>query len=338
MPDVSLPVVGLASIVVESSLYGLFLATFLACEYVLLHKRTGRSRGINLRSNAKLPVLASSIVLFFLITMHWAIDIFRLFRAFIGSGATVNGPLLFYANLGDRTYVAKTAVFAITGVIADGLIIYRLYIIWNRNLWICIAPILSLLPMFGCSVGVLYHLSTFKLAPGGNIFIAASGFKVAFYSVWSTTLVTNVLCTVLISLRIWSTTRKVRSMGSSNLTPMLSILIESAALYTFSIVAILASYGAKSNGHFVATDTTPAIIGISYCLIIIRVGLGRSYEHKNDTTLMVSSYRGHSSNSRATGLRGTDHANIMPMAPIAINIPSEVDIDHREGSTSEIRK
>ncbi|KAF7348039.1 Transposase-like protein [Mycena sanguinolenta] len=99
------------------------------------------------------------------------------------------------------------------------------------------------------------------------------------------TLATNIVSTGLISFRIIKINRDVASMVSSNHSParsasmrILSVIVESAAIYTSLLTAILIANRYDAFVTFALIDCTPPTIGLVFSYIIIRVSRGTSYE------------------------------------------------------------
>ncbi|KAJ7841934.1 hypothetical protein B0H14DRAFT_2315374, partial [Mycena olivaceomarginata] len=92
------------------------------------------------------------------------------------------------------------------------------------------------------------------IEPGNPIFFTA---LVPWITAWITlTLATNVVCTCLIAYRIVSTARAVRGvrMGRDRLMSTLVVIVESASIYSSTLVALIASYLSGNNGQFVVVD------------------------------------------------------------------------------------
>ncbi|KAF8181747.1 hypothetical protein K438DRAFT_1179902 [Mycena galopus ATCC 62051] len=97
----------------------------------------------------------------------------------------------------------------------------------------------------------------------------------------SLTLCTNIICTGLISFRILRIHRQFRWISSvSGLTytmRVVSVIVESSAIYTFLLVGTLISNSTSSYVNFVFFNCTPPTIGLVFSYIIIRVSQGTSY-------------------------------------------------------------
>ncbi|KAF7367509.1 hypothetical protein MSAN_00813900 [Mycena sanguinolenta] len=101
----------------------------------------------------------------------------------------------------------------------------------------------------------------------------------------SLTLATNVTCTGLIAFRILRIHRRTaplvvrvdgRHSGSITLT-FLSVIVESAAIYTAMLVVTMILIRSQSFIFFIFIDCLPPTIGLVFSYIIIRVSRGTSY-------------------------------------------------------------
>ncbi|KAF7355648.1 hypothetical protein MSAN_01482500 [Mycena sanguinolenta] len=252
--EVPLVAVNLGTVSVESFLY------------VARYSKAGRGT-----SRMSSPVFFWTYLSFSLITGHWILTVDRSFLAFV---YFKNGtlPIAFYGDLSHITEVVKTGFVSAALVVGDTLIIHRLWVVWGRNIYVCIFPMCTMLGLAICGGGITYQLSQYTV--GEDIFVTAAGRWITSDTVF--TLCTNVYCTALITWRIWRNSRLVAPYGSTNLNSLLGILIESAALYTTWTLFFLISYQSKSNLQFIALDCWAAVTGISCMLIHVRVGLGWS--------------------------------------------------------------
>lgn len=105
-------------------------------------------------------------------------DVARVFDAFIYTQDIVQGPLLtggnvtyaeqYFSDLSQTKYVVVSAFYVVTTAVGDGFMvssksqvtfvyllihrdkqIYRLYVVWNRTLWIIVIPLMSFITMCG---------------------------------------------------------------------------------------------------------------------------------------------------------------------------------------------
>jgi len=115
-------------------------------------------------------VLAVTLALFMLGTIHIAGSIKIMVDSFITFADRPGGPAAFFANKAEPINLLRTAVFAISLLVGDGLVvcyqtsslsklpllsciqIYRCFNIWSRNWWIVAGPIASMVASFRESV------------------------------------------------------------------------------------------------------------------------------------------------------------------------------------------
>ncbi|EGN93493.1 hypothetical protein SERLA73DRAFT_97834 [Serpula lacrymans var. lacrymans S7.3] len=200
----------------------------------------------------------------------------RLFQAFViyeGGSA----PLDFYSDMGQTTEVVQVGLFVTSLAIADAMMIYRTWVIWNYNRWIAMPPTCIFVGLIVSGIGITYQFS--RYTPTESIFIFRAGRWISSECVF--TLCINIYCTgyvllfsVMIVWRIMKINAASKRFGGANLTPALAIFVESAGLYTSWAVIYFACYESRTNFHATAQDIWCIISGISFLLIIVRVGMG----------------------------------------------------------------
>jgi hypothetical protein len=143
--------------------------------------------------------------------------------------------------------------------------------------------------------GTTYVFTTIE--PGNPIFFTA---LVPWITAWITlTLATNVVCTCppihpmalsspltllvsgLIAYRIVSTARAVRGLriGRDRLMSTLIVIVESASIYSSTLVALIASYLSGNNGQFVVLDVVRGIPATIAGYILIWILLADHFSH-----------------------------------------------------------
>ncbi|KAH9842576.1 uncharacterized protein C8Q71DRAFT_876571 [Rhodofomes roseus] len=274
-PEVSqLIPINLATVCIESFLYGIFFVLYASSTYLLV--RQGRAKAAAEHGSAnsvyRAPMFIAAQIVFLTVTGHWVLTVYRLFQAFVNfRGGTA--PLLYYANIALATEVAKSALLVATVLVSDAMIIYRLYIIWGYNKAIVVLPILTWFGLIAVGAGVCWRFSQYKI--GDNVYDGPIGRWVTADCFF--TLATNVYCTVCISYRVFRTrfrSRKHPSLASPNLLSALAILVESAALHTAWNALFLGAFQRASTLQFTAIDVWSPVAGTAFMLINLRVALG----------------------------------------------------------------
>ncbi|KAJ7228073.1 hypothetical protein C8J57DRAFT_1583587, partial [Mycena rebaudengoi] len=163
--------------------------------------------------------------------------------------------------------------------IADGIIIYRCYVIWGNN-W---RPVAFPAFAYACTLvgGVL-----------GIIPLSGTSAHVATAACMTTIFFTNVLAASLAAGRIWYLSRRIaRFLGKNSRKKSMdltAILLESGLIYpaTFLIsVGIYLSPTRPTVSVLICIAACYHIVGIVPTLIIVRVGLGVSTDDVDKNTL-----------------------------------------------------
>ncbi|KIY70508.1 hypothetical protein CYLTODRAFT_419732 [Cylindrobasidium torrendii FP15055 ss-10] len=311
--SVSLPVANLASIICEALCYGAFTVLFVAAAWVMLSQRKRKPLNVTL--------LTTVTVLWILSTTHLVLDGIRLFSAFLGDQT----PEEYYLTLSNPLQVAKTAVYATMTLVGDAFVIYRVYIVWNRNWWIVLMPLFLLAGTGVAGYGATYMFT--KATPGSPVF--EGSFKSWVTSFIAFTLITNISCTFIIALRIMNIQRGVKRSATQQAAKMpvhsvLTMLLESAAIYSVSVLVFMITYVCESNSQYIILDMISPIIGITFTFIILRVSLGISSRE------LVTG--GDVSHTAGSGFELSNHNNTIRQ-PVAISVSHIVDVDI-DGNTS----
>jgi len=259
----------LAGICFESALYGMFLIISVLSIIVLLGQWGDGHRPANK------VTITTSIVLLLLITTHWALSVTRVFGAFIDSADKPQGSLVYILTIEDPTYVAKGVILIATTALGDAVLIYRVYIVWGRNIWVCIPSIISYVGyvVSGITISVLIsQFSPAKISFLPTITRWIQGGGVA-------SLVTNIYSTTMIAFRIWRSQTSLK--GTANASQQrvyhaLRIFVESAMLYTIATIVSIGCQFGNSTWVGPSLDVISPIVGISFSLILVRLHLGSS--------------------------------------------------------------
>ncbi|KZP01901.1 hypothetical protein CALVIDRAFT_559688 [Calocera viscosa TUFC12733] len=284
------------AVVCQSLVYGIFLVLFGACLYVLLQKKK--------TTRTNMAFLATAVLMFILITINFAVSWSRIMDAiFVYEDGTA-----YLADLTQWKEVFRTGVYVALTAVADTLFIYRLYMVWSRNIYVCILPILLLCGSLTSGIGIEVAIASLN---GSSLF--ASGIAAWATSFFSISLVQNLITTALIVFRIWRVNMAgVGQMGQNSLWPVIAIILESGTIYSATLLCLLATYVSGSFAQYICLD-----MGCTFCLIIVRVGLGLT---KNASGVAASQEQ----HGRVT-IGGTSAR--YPMRKININVARTVDVD-----------
>ncbi|KAJ7817163.1 hypothetical protein B0H14DRAFT_2602171 [Mycena olivaceomarginata] len=159
MQDIAILSANLATLVLQSFLYGFLVLLFIVTIYFLATRRTLAGTSHKIRHNFTSLVFLGVTALFLAITAkkYWSIVIYQAFFVFIhlGPSATEAG---FYANIEQPTEIAKMLITFLSVLLGDSLVTYRLWIIWGRTRNVVIFPIFALIGFGVTFAGVLVEV------------------------------------------------------------------------------------------------------------------------------------------------------------------------------------
>ncbi|KAH6912163.1 hypothetical protein BKA70DRAFT_1098807, partial [Coprinopsis sp. MPI-PUGE-AT-0042] len=161
-----------------------------------------------------------------------------------------------YMEVWNGVYVANSSFYVVGTLVGDTFMIYRLYVVWEKNRWIIVPPcILSV------ALAVTGSMTTYSFAKSSTraVYESAGAWITASFVL---TFLCNLYSTSLIAFRIWQSNRRLRKIsaerhGSVNFT---GILVESAALYSFCLIVSLVTYTVGSNIVFISVAATNPVI------------------------------------------------------------------------------
>ncbi|KAK0480493.1 hypothetical protein EDD18DRAFT_1312327 [Armillaria luteobubalina] len=327
--DVPLVSANLATVAVESLLYGIFLVLDITSITLLFTRENSFSPGTTRTSSFAVmqrPMFIGAVILLVSITGHWICTVVRLFDAVVKFEGG-RQALQYYADLSQTTEVVKTGFLTGSVVTGDAMIIYRLWIVWGFNYRVIVFPLGTLVGLAVCGVGITYQFA--KYTPGQDVFATVAGRWITSDCVF--TLLTNVYCSSMIAWYIYRTHKVSSSVGGSKIMSVLAIFIESAAIYTQPrrtwTIFFMITYLIKTNIQFNTVDFWPEAAGIAFSLINVRIGLGWAQKSGISSTL------GGSSGSRSG--RGSERGTEIPLHPLTINISQAIVKDSGESQTND---
>ncbi|EKM60357.1 uncharacterized protein PHACADRAFT_189490 [Phanerochaete carnosa HHB-10118-sp] len=163
-----LPTTGyLLGLVLETLIYGMYIVLFILSMYFLVGDG-GRKRRDTGMSNSMLLITSGNILLFVTISAEWIIITIRSFAGFIDHGNEPDGPLLYFSSLIDGTTAAAMSLGVVETVVANFVMVYRLWIVWERKWLIVALPACTLLGTLISGVVFVYRLQ--ELIPSENFF------------------------------------------------------------------------------------------------------------------------------------------------------------------------
>ncbi|KAG8917000.1 hypothetical protein FRC02_003419, partial [Tulasnella sp. 418] len=244
-------------------LYGIYTVLFWLCVFKFF-KREGNGWIITI----------TMVILYALSTVHIALGFRSEISYFIERSDQPFGGLKALSRCCTPLQTARGAILIINVIIADALMIWRLYIVWERNIWICIPTIITFCGYVAFGIVSVYF--SYK-GPYYN--------RPAIPHWWSNicnrvmTLATTIWVTSMISFKLWRHRKLMASTlpaGSSKFYHLvLMLMIESGVLYTISWAAFLIVFCVGSPGQLLLMlQIMPQIVGISPTLILYQLQSG----------------------------------------------------------------
>ncbi|EIW53016.1 uncharacterized protein TRAVEDRAFT_53433 [Trametes versicolor FP-101664 SS1] len=281
MPRSSMNAVGinLALACIESLLYGMFFVLAMTSLAVLVGRHTNRASSFSGRSFTSdriwtSPLFVATMFLLATVTSHWLITVRRVFDAFVYYEAGQD-PMAYYLTVEAPTQVIGTAFVVATVIVGDIILTYRIWTVWDRRWALIVFPTLCTLAYTALGVSMVQLFASYE--PNESIFMSAARHRVIPTS--ALTLATNLYGTGMndsisdmVEQQGYEAQSHVRRCGAQSLR--LVIFIESAAFYTFWTLFFVVSFSANSLLEQFAFHCIPAATGISFMLIVVRVGLG----------------------------------------------------------------
>ncbi|RPD54261.1 hypothetical protein L226DRAFT_575801 [Lentinus tigrinus ALCF2SS1-7] len=266
----------------EAYLVGGWLASFFWGFYTLLFIASLRLIYKKRRQGINVFTTTSIVLLYTLATTHIALALVRLIQGFIIYRDTI-GPIAYFANVSIRLNVAKDYIYITSLFVGDMVVVWRLHVVWGRNLWVSVFPIVmtfgELIAGYGSvSHYLLPHPTVQSTVPWGTAMFVMS-------------MATNIIVTAAIASRIWYITRKPKAMGlqmPGRYTRVLLLIIESGVIITaakvteFTLFRLSPPDGIHgTNALYIVFEVMPQITGIVPTMIVYAVNSG--YTQQEDT-------------------------------------------------------
>ncbi|KAJ3852660.1 hypothetical protein EV368DRAFT_82320 [Lentinula lateritia] len=250
--------------VMESMAYGIYFLLFCRCVRILWQR--------HIKGRISLYLITATTTLFVLITIRMALDNYASVTAFTYAPLTPDAAEIYLGSFGNGA-MFRTGTYVALTIVADIFIVFRVYAVWGSSIYAATLP--ALLAIADIITGALtiqtIHQLTAGESPDGS---TLATHLLIFYGF---TLSVNVLSTFMIASRIYLAQRQTRLIKSSmNLNMAIEVVVESAALYSSSLVAMIAPTATGSNVQYCMLSVMSPIVGIAFTLIIVRVGSGLS--------------------------------------------------------------
>jgi hypothetical protein len=249
--------------VYESMLFGINFILFLGLLYMFFQeKKTTLSQRIR---------LGVVCLVFLLCAAHLAAVMRGLYLAFFVSSV---GPNTFYLDHTQPVDMTQKAVYAVATFFADGLLIYRAFVIFGGKWLVVVVPLLSLGATVGLWAALIHGYA--QQATGTVLFphtiaqLAVASFAMSF--------VTNVMITILICVRIWLAMRRFKETGISTsfYKRFLMFTVESGLLYPVVLLITGVFFALGTNDLEILSGSNTQVLGIVPILLSLQLRLNLS--------------------------------------------------------------
>lgn len=309
----------LMSTVLEGILYGFSTLLFIGTIWSLTYRRQ--------RQDINFPILVVAVLLLILSTAHIVVNIIRAEDGLVKYANTYpGGPSAYFADVSQSTYVIKHSFYVMQTLLADGVVIYRCYVVW-QSVWIIVLPII-----LWCSVattGTIAVYSVSQASTGAGIFVAALARWVAAF--FASTIATNLLSSGLLAYRIWTIQHGVsgvRTTARGTVMPIVRVLVDAAILYSATLFTALILFVCGNNGQDAVVDIAMPIMSIAFYMVLIRVALNKKDRGYISTT-SISIPR------RLTSEAEQEHSRQYALKPLQVHVSQFTHEDRPSTYTAE---
>lgn len=260
-PDIALDKAYLSAIWLETMFYGMNFVLFWACLTMLtIRRRTPKINKI---------LVGIAVIMFSFSTAHVSLGFQRLIEGFIVLRDRPGGPGAFFSDVSIPANVVKVGIHTVNSIIGDSVVVWRCFLVWGRDWKMCIVPILLIIASAICGFAQTVYFARAKKLHSAF----AHSLQIWNGSLFSLSLATNVVVTVLIALRVWYMLRLGGGTASFRYWRVLVIIIESGMIYSVALICELTLYFLGSNAFYIVYDPIAQLTAITPTMIIILAAL-----------------------------------------------------------------
>ncbi|KAG2136634.1 hypothetical protein DEU56DRAFT_355685 [Suillus clintonianus] len=295
----------------ECILYGFSVLMFVGTIWALTYKRQ--------MQDVNRPIAVVAIMLLLVSTVHIIVTIIHLENGLVRYRDTWSGgPAAFFADVTTETYVIKHGLLILQTVLADAVMVYRCYVLW-QSIRIIILPSILWCSIVATGIRAVYGNSQAISNPGDVFATNVEEWIIAFFS---STLSTNLVCSGLLVYRIWKIERDVSRarVTKSTIMPIVRVLVDAAVLYSVVLVGFLISFLTKTSGEAILSDLVVPIISITFYMVLIRI------------TINSRHYLSTASTRRTTERMEQGDLQQFPMKPMEVHISQFTQDDSASSS------
>jgi len=281
----TLPTTFIADLFTETVLFSFYTVLFAVAIHVLFFRRSNKGK-----ANQRL-LQVYTVVMYLLSATHLIFNLIEVLEAIkLAETRTLEDAAA--AVQSHATVPAQEFINVTNAILADSVLIWRVWIVWGRRYVVVAVPSLLLC---GTVVTGYQFAHAFLTQPNGASIFTGGVIKFAPAAA-ALTLCTNILCTSLIAGRIWYMQRKIlKAMGPADrdarrpYTKVLLMVLESGAVISATWLVILAVFPTESNALYIVYDGSAQITGMVPTIIILftylNLTIGNSTEETYTTQL-----------------------------------------------------
>ncbi|KIK69949.1 hypothetical protein GYMLUDRAFT_67201 [Collybiopsis luxurians FD-317 M1] len=274
---------------IQASFIGAFLSTFFYGFYLsdAFRLSTALLRRYKRQHPRPAYLLLTHAVLFLLVNIRCSTVLVRVLVALFNQAS--DGTISESPIWSKPSLLANITLY-LAILVSDAFLCYRTYTVWSQSLKIIAIPVLLLLSDLA---SMIYLIKIMANSNTPNYFDSVN--RATKYII-IVTLIFNVLNSALIAYRIWSVRRRSGSIRRQEdmLGNFLSIVVESAALYSALLITYIIFLSMDSFLIFIFIDIQAPVIGIVFSKIIMTVANRKAFCDTGDATTTDITFR-HSS-------------------------------------------
>ncbi|KAK0472939.1 hypothetical protein IW261DRAFT_1660039 [Armillaria novae-zelandiae] len=268
----SLPVdyTSLVGVWCSTVLYGVNLVLYFSCVNLLIRRRWW-------------ILLSSATFQFIISTTHIAACLRSEIEGFIWL-KDPNRAILYWENNARMVNILQETAVITNCIACDAIMLWRLYVIWNKSLKVSVPPAIMVLAFSFCGYISIYQISCMDSRPE-SVGILYRWLQASY----SLSLATQLSVTSMIVSRIWWLSQRAGAWKPSSTsklsTSIIWMIVESGAISAITSTLFLAFFIVDPTTSIILADSLGQISAIAPSLILFRVALETEVRNNvNDTS------------------------------------------------------
>ncbi|KJA15918.1 hypothetical protein HYPSUDRAFT_333942 [Hypholoma sublateritium FD-334 SS-4] len=286
-------------------LFGLYTPLYFGTMYIYLARKSSTNR-----------IVFTAITVLYLVNIIGSVMLWVDIGLFIGTnGESRSASLLAESTAFTNNVVLGTITHVLPFIVADGLLIWRCFKVWNnsfRTIALSFLLFMAEIALFLSAMVFSLLPSSFQITTTINRLNSAGLFTTLAVTLWTT---------VLIAYRIYSAARQTLSGTKTHFYNILEIIIQSAFIYSLALVtnAVLSAIpqnDANSLTLFTAENYVGVILyataAIAPTVMVARVALASNFTSETEPTIAASSIPFGGQNPNINALEVVGHTTVSP--------------------------